>query len=197
MNAYAEIIVARDRVLSAPLDPASFGWSPNRVAFLSAAVAVGWSASQAATKLNLSRNSVIGKARRLGLHFNSDGRSGVSSGRTGGSPAPKATKVAPSHVQQNTRPRAPLLAPDPYVPRPIAVPQEATPTILSELVYGQCKWGLDDPGPGEMDRALFCATPTGGPEPYCEAHRRVAYQPTPARGPKSAKELARSLRRFS
>lgn len=73
---------------------------------------------------------------------------------------------------------------------PVAGPADA-PIILADTVLkgpqqlrglglDQCKWPLDDPGEGRMDRTMFCAKPTGGLT-YCAKHTARAYgrQPKP------------------
>jgi hypothetical protein len=90
---------------------------------------------------------------------------------------------------------APTGGPIPYKPQLIAVPDNARPVALADLGQRQCRWPLDDPGPGEMARTLFCAAPAEGI--YCACHSRVAFNPIPSKGPRSADELARSLRKYA
>lgn len=49
----------------------------------------------------------------------------------------------------------------------------AGPRALAKLRFGQCKWPLDDPGPGLMDRTLFCAAPSGE-HTYCAQHTAMS-----------------------
>jgi hypothetical protein len=188
--------------LSQPLGWPDEGWSDRRLDFLRAAVAAGWSATQAATKLKVTRNAALGKAVRLGLHFNSEGKSGGRKAAPFGVRERVAARAKPASEPTPKPASAPKLAPGPsaaadgYKPRVIAVPVEATPCELIDLGADQCRWPLNDPGPGNMDRTLFCAAPT--PDGcYCAAHTAIAFYSTPTKGPKSINELARSLRRYA
>lgn len=62
---------------------------------------------------------------------------------------------------------------------------------------GTCKWPLDDPGPGEMDRVMVCCAPADEGATYCPAHLRLGINPSAWGKPKRASELARSLRRYA
>jgi hypothetical protein len=198
-------------ILNGPLDGPEAGWSANRIAFLRATVAAGWSAGEAAVKLRTTRNGALGKAVRLGLRFNSDGRS-AGAGRAGASLPQGARRRIASRALPSIEPKpraaptpgveptpgpapAPTLRSDGYRPRVVAVPEEARPCELIDLGLGQCRWPLDDPGPGQMHKTLFCAAPAAGC--YCASHNAAAFHPTPAKGRKSMNELARSLRRYA
>ena len=47
------------------------------------------------------------------------------------------------------------------------------PRVLAKLRAGQCKWPIDDPGPGFIDRTLFCAEDCGE-STYCARHEAMS-----------------------
>lgn len=102
-------------------------------------------------------------------------------------PAPKETFVA--------RSRPPGGGALPPRARPPSRPEAATGVQLEDLKFGMCKWPIGDPlSPG----FCFCARTIESQEadaPYCDRHRRIAYQPPPIRRPKG-NDLAKTLRRY-
>jgi GcrA cell cycle regulator len=152
-------------------------WTDERVELLRRLWVEGLSASQIAAEIGtgITRNAVIGKVHRLGM----SGR--IKSAPTAmprarertepiASPAPQTTIV----VQGNTV-LAAVAAPE-LAPRPIekvVVPICQTVTML-ELRETMCRWPLGDPSQPEF---RFCGARSSGGLPYCESHRRLAYQP--------------------
>jgi hypothetical protein len=157
-------------------DPAAVGsaaslsaWTPDRVARAARLyIAEGMSAAEIADALgpSFSRSAVCGKLRRLGL-AKREARPLAEAGDRA-----RVVRLAPpsrTRIEQRLPPRRPPM------PLPPLREPEATgvPALLADLQDGQCRWPIDDPGPGQMHRALFCAGPADG-HAYCAAHRWVA-----------------------
>lgn len=66
------------------------------------------------------------------------------------------------------------------------------------LEPGLCKWGLTNPGPGQMMEMPCCGQPATrtreGWRPYCEAHTLAAVNPRWLEKKRGPVELTRSLR---
>jgi GcrA cell cycle regulator len=140
-------------------------WTPEREArALRLYLREGFSAAEVADALGcgFSRAAVIGKVRRLGfLKRDVAGTAGRS-----------------VTVEIACRPRIERRLPPPRPPLPMPplreVPPTGHPRRLACLPDNACRWPIDDPGPGRMHAALFCAGPTQGGV-YCAAHRALAY----------------------
>jgi GcrA cell cycle regulator len=125
----------------------------------------GLTASEVARALGgVSRAAVIGKINRLGHSKRTARRGGV---------------VAASHLSRPRRRKrewTPRLEPC-WPPQPLPplreAPLQGPPARLAVLGPCACRWPIDDPGPGRMDAALFCAAPTMG-QTYCPAHSAIA-----------------------
>lgn len=144
-------------------------WTPEREArAVRLYLAEGFTAAEVADILGagFSRGSVIGKIRRLGF-LKRETRAAPSRPRPRAAPPPRASRVE--------RRLPPQLPPKPLPPLREA-PATGAPVPLAALACGQCRWPIDDPGPGRMHAALFCAGPAvdGG---YCDAHRAIAFTP--------------------
>lgn len=143
------------------------------------------SASQVAKMLSgRSRNSVIGRAHRMGLSFaKSPGLVQMLARRPKPPRVPRAvTNKASGFVRRVAEP--PRLKAEPIPAEP---PNEQPTASILSVRIGQCKWPLGDPQ--HPDFGLCGKSCTGT---YCTAHSRMAYQP----GKASPKELARALRRY-
>lgn len=165
----------------------SFGWSDERVQTLTVLWLDGVSATQIAHRFGggLTRNAVIGKVHRLGL------AGARGSARCEPAPPKGAPEKTPAPLKANgslgARQRAarnpwaagPRVAP---APLPAPAPVTAVARILAQLGRGMCRFPLDDPGPGQMEHALFCAAPLEeGEIRYCAEHKRVCFQPMAAK----------------
>lgn len=166
------------------------GWTEERVALLKKLDAEGLSASQVAKRLGgVTRVAVIGKLHRLGITDPARAKARMIGHEINHSlRKPKSADPGLLKTASGTAPK-----PDNFKPRPVAVPADAQPVQLIDLRASQCRWPLDDPGPGNMDRTLFCAAPAEGT--YCCAHAAVARGRVHPNAPVTANELARSLRR--
>lgn len=135
------------------------GWTDERVEQLKTMWAEGLSASQIARALGqVTRNAVIGKVHRLGL-----------SGR-----------AQPQRVERPRTSAPRVVTPRPVLPEP-ALPAEplmmadGTHATVSTITTGMCKWPIGDPSEAGFK---FCGHKVKPSAPYCEAHARMAYQPS-------------------
>ena len=84
------------------------------------------------------------------------------------------------------------------LPAPTLVEVKNPPKILMEIGEHECKWGLDDPGPGRMDEMLMCAAPTAEGEAYCAGHQRASLnKAVPASRALARPAQLRSSRRYN
>jgi GcrA cell cycle regulator len=191
-----------------------YDWSDERIVFLRTLHSEGLSGSQIAKRFGVTRNAIIGKLSRLGL-------TGKGSGR-GNSPRNAQSHLnAPGrrlNVVTHARPAAPskpkiaagradgsalalvMHGPGSRFPQSGAAPIRTKGPVagslnlpMSHRDFGGCRY----PTSGEeVSEHLFCCLPTDDGVPYCPAHAKICFAPVPTRGPKSASELARSLRRY-
>jgi hypothetical protein len=137
-------------------------WTPAREArALRLYLREGFTAAEVAEALggDVSRAAVIAKVRRLGFRKRDQ------------------TPVVERAVAVVCRPRIERRLPPTRPPIPMPPLREVAPSgepcRLICLRDGVCRWPIDDPGPGRMHAALFCA----GPAPdgvYCAPHRALA-----------------------
>jgi GcrA cell cycle regulator len=137
-------------------------WTPQREAqALRLFLREGLTAAEVADVLGgVTRAAVISKVRRLGFR------------KRAAQPATERATVAVRRpcIDRRLPPKRP--------PQPMPALRDVAPTgeprRLACLPLGACHWPVDDPGPGRMHLALFCA----GPAPdgvYCVAHRALAH----------------------
>lgn len=155
-------------------------WTDDRVELLRRLWGEGLSASQIAGELGMeiTRNAVIGKVHRLGLSGRvKPAQAAVPRQRS----KPEAADVLPTRpevvVIGNTLMTAVAaseiqVAPAPR-PTPVLVPSCERVTIL-DLRETMCRWPHGDPS---MPEFRFCGARSTGGLPYCDTHRRIAYQP--------------------
>ena len=174
--------------------PAASLWTPDRLALAKRLyLEQGLTASQVVDHIGcgVTRSALLGKFHRLGLFKPVAGRAEPQGG------APVQPKLRPRPVAPR-RPKATIThrLPPPLPPRPLPplreAPLQGEPSLLAHLPVGACHWPLDDPGPGGMDRTLFCAAPAGD-HTYCSAHRALAFVAPKA----AAGQLWSSLRRYA
>jgi hypothetical protein len=117
---------------------------------------------------------------------------------------PKAPSVA---KPKGNNPHGIGLKPGGTESRPLPAPTlnvvPSDPKVLADLPHGACKWPINDPGPGRMDEALFCAEAAerdaqGHPLPYCCGHRKAERDRSRKEHKRwrPASELARVVMRF-
>jgi GcrA cell cycle regulator len=167
-------------------------WTLEAVEDLKRLAFEGRSASVIAAALGAaSRNAVIGKANRIGIKLNGDGRLGKT--RAGahraqwaaGNPKPGAG----AHASD---------APFPYDPRVKPGAEGKAAWIFSgadvgemqrvrfeEICESACRWPLGDPRTGEF---AFCGLASAKGQSYCAGHCRMAYRPLNAGARRSLRE---------
>lgn len=162
-------------------------WTEERTATAKRLWIEGYSANQIAKRLGgISRNAVIGKINRAGLQR--------SAGALRATCAPSSTRAAAA--RRAAAPRKATFASEPPTPSIIRAPTpiredepSRTRVALVDLNASMCRWPIGDPATPDFH---FCGGKRLEPGSYCAGHALKAYQPT-----SSAKELARSLRRYS
>ena len=143
-------------------------WTPEREArAVRLFLHEGFTAAEVADALGggFTRGAVIGKIRRLGFSKRERRAADPAAG-----PAPRPACTRAGWVERRLPPQRP---PIPLPPLRHAAATGA-PATLAELAPAACRWPIDDPGPGRMHTALFCAGPTVAGGPYCAVHRALA-----------------------
>lgn len=150
-------------------------WTEEERAVLIELANGGATASEAAKKLNRSKNSVLGFANR----------------QFGGFTVVKPTKLAPLHVvpKKEKKPRKDGLSPtgrstkalpvelvEALIPKPEPLPQ-VDPVPMMDAGRFQCRYIVSDipkdPNP------LVCGAPVQGMKSWCPTHYRMVFNPVP------------------
>lgn len=141
-----------------------FPWKKEHVERMQAAYAGGESWTIVAEEFGITRNSVIGKAHRLGLF--------------------KGAEPPPHYKRKAKPPPPPKPKPPPkivYIPPPLkppvimlTKPDKSRPCVITELREAQCRWPLWT-HPDQAPKHYCGRMRTLGP--YCATHADVAYQP--------------------
>jgi GcrA cell cycle regulator len=150
-------------------------WTEHREDDLKRLFAAGLSCSQIGGQLGTTRNSVIGKAKRLGL-VNANSRGSVMS-RAKHMPKPAEPRAPRAQLQRRIKPVLP--PPDEMEP---TIPIDVCPNRASllEATASHCRWPAADDGSATM----VCGDPKFGPYSWCARHCRVAFIPRePRRAP--------------
>jgi GcrA cell cycle regulator len=158
-------------------------WTDERIAHLTTRWSQGASARQISRELGngISRDSVLGKVRRLGIVELSP-YGGVRDRR----PAAKENRPALEHGSGNlsaaTQPRKQHSPPTwvtnakPYIDDPLVdagIPSAQRRSFL-ELNCRTCRWPVGDPASAD---SFFCGAEPLQDKPYCAAHCARAYRP--------------------
>jgi GcrA cell cycle regulator len=174
-------------------------WTAEAVEDLKRLAFEGRSASVIATALGASRNAVIGKANRVGIKLDGDGRHARLGGTRKGA---RRAHWAVSHIKPSAGDHAALSR----------GPGSRAAWMFGEAEVGEmqrvrfeeirefaCRWPLGDPRTGEF---AYCGlTPAKG-QSYCAGHCRMAYRPPNAaarqgrREPQGTLALSNSWRLF-
>ncbi len=133
-------------------------WTVERVAQLHQLVADGLSGGQIGAALGVTRNTIIGKVRRLGLSL-----------------LHAKTPPKPRVPRKRARlPWQPKIIHQPFPTEATDLPPEpvANPVTLMQLNEHTCRWPVHQDG----ETALFCgAAPLAG-TPYCSHHNHIGHQ---------------------
>jgi GcrA cell cycle regulator len=161
-------------------------WTAEAIENLKRLALEGRSASVIAAALGAaSRSAVIGKANRIGIKLNGDGRASLPGGTpTGAYRAPLAAILKPVPSMQTS---APALSRDSRV-KPGEERKAAW--TLAEAEVGEmrrvrfeeirefaCRWPLGDPRSGDF---AYCGLKPAKGHSYCAGHCRMAYRPPKA-----------------
>jgi GcrA cell cycle regulator len=158
--------IARGAGNSAPgsAAPGTSGtWTSVRVEQLKACIKAGYSCSQIAIQIGVTRNAVIGKMNRLGLS------------------RPRLVRARePERKRDAWRPRTLTqhqilmeLPPEPATPEEALSLFKGPGCSLLELSPGKCRWPLSEPG---TEAFCFCGNRQVEGLPYCVGHARIAYK---------------------
>jgi GcrA cell cycle regulator len=151
-------------------------WTSERVEQLKSCFNAGFSCSQIAREIGVSRNAVIGKMSRMGLSRPKD----IAANRPGRKPATSLAKALRAKAWRprmwdrihSTHERVVLtVASEPRTVEPIALGHGCS---LLELGQGKCRWPINEPGAEDF---RFCGNAPVEGLPYCLGHARLAYRP--------------------
>jgi GcrA cell cycle regulator len=156
-------------------------WTEETIEILKRLALEGRSASLIAVALGAaSRNAVIGKANRIGIRLNGDGRgcarrsapSGAYRLPSGAVSRPKPTPGEGSSAQALSHdPREERKPAWAFVEAEVG---EMRRLRFEEIRQSECRWPLGDPRSGDF---AYCGlTPAEG-RSYCAGHCRMAYRP--------------------
>ncbi len=151
-------------------------WTNEAVETLKRLAVEGLSAARIAAAMGAaSRNAVIGKANRIGIKLNGDGRA--------------SAPAAPSAAAEGPRRRALAARPDevgtPGWTFANAEVGDMRRVRFQDIRRLACRWPIGDPTHGDF---AYCGlTPADG-RPYCAGHCRIAYRPPNARARRSPQE---------
>jgi GcrA cell cycle regulator len=129
-------------------------WTPEMVADLRRGIAFGLTSGVIAAQMGITRNAVIGKARRL--HLSLTPRKPPEEG-----PPPRRSRIK--------------LPPTPPPPPSGALAPGSIPVEIWDLTDFTCRW----PVAGDHPPFWYCGAPTTPREGvYCPCHRRLSLQPS-------------------
>jgi GcrA cell cycle regulator len=138
-------------------------WTSTRVEQLKACISAGYSCSQIAVEIGVTRNAVIGKLNRLGLS-----RPKVVAARE---PERKRDAWRPRTLTQHQI--LMQLPPEPPTREEAISLFKGPGCSLLELSPGKCRWPLSEPG---TETFCFCGNRQVEGLPYCAGHARIAYK---------------------
>jgi GcrA cell cycle regulator len=173
-------------------------WTAEAIENLIRLALEGRSASFIAAALGAaSRNAVIGKASRIGIKLNGDGRASVRSG----TPA----RAVPHKPVPGKRNFAPGPSRDPPVPGLQRGDREARGAAwtfagaevgemrrvrFEDIREFACRWPIGDPGSGDF---AYCGLKPAEGHSYCAGHCRMAYRRPEARQRPHERRWSRAL----
>jgi GcrA cell cycle regulator len=146
------------------MDESQTTWTTERIALLKNRIEAGFSRTQIAREIGVSRNAVIGKANRLGL---SRAQGPVRQLDRSTAKIARPRKATQHRILRALRAN-PRLA---FAEVPGDCPNRCS---LFELQQWHCRWPISDPGTEDFG---FCGNNPVKGLPYCAAHARMAYRP--------------------
>jgi GcrA cell cycle regulator len=166
-------------------------WTAEAVEDLKRLALEGRSASVIAAALGVaSRNAVIGKANRIGIRLNGDGRAAAPrkarAHRSQWAEAPRPTLRVGNHGSDTTLAR---VMPDGERNGAWIFSQaevgEMQRVRFEDIRESACRWPLGDPRSGEF---AYCGLAPARGQSYCAGHCRMAYRPPNARAGRGSDE---------
>jgi GcrA cell cycle regulator len=139
-------------------------WTPDRIEELKRLHEAGYTCSQIAREIDVTRNAVIGKISRLGLTRPPGEVVGRS--RSPNPQQPRARRTQ-HRIFNLLRAQMQSRAEDDCI-------SDAPRTSLFELSPQNCRWPIGSPG---ADGFGFCGSEPVAGFPYCPRHASMAYQP--------------------
>ena len=179
-------------------------WTAERIDMLKSLWTGGVSCSKIADRVNevsffagsISRNAVIGKARRLGLEKRRIGVNPLKEAelaRNGRKPRKsRKSRANPQRISalNFTHRTGESLPPTFPTEPPPATLEETSPVAqrctIAELTEANCHWPIGDPGKPDF---AFCGGVAIEGLPYCVCHARIAYVPMRPRQPRMPDRL--------
>ena len=160
-------------------------WTAEAIEVLKNLALAGRSASVIAATLGAaSRNAVIGKANRIGIRLNGDGRAATFDGLQA------VARPRPARGEQSSA-SALSRAPNGKAAWAFAEAevQEMRRVGFEDIHEFVCRWPLGDPMSGDF---AYCGLKAAKGHSYCAGHCRMAYQ-----SPKARARPGRHARRWS
>jgi GcrA cell cycle regulator len=150
-------------------------WTDEAVETLKRLAVEGLSAARIAAELGAStRNAVIGKANRIGIKLNGDGRASAPASPTA---AARGRRLAPAALPNEVGKPAWTFA--------NAEVGEMRRVGLQDILRLTCRWPIGDPTQGDF---AYCGLTAAEGRPYCAGHCRMAYRPPNLRARRSPHE---------
>jgi GcrA cell cycle regulator len=144
-------------------------WTAERVELLKSHFEAGFSCSEIAREIGVSRNAVIGKIFRLKL-------SRPPNARARSSPRERGPSIQRPRILFGQRRILMALYANPPTPVEDAAIDHGQRCSLLELSREKCRWPISNPGAADF---WFCGNEPVKGLPYCAGHARIAYQPAP------------------
>jgi GcrA cell cycle regulator len=154
-------------------------WTEEAIEALRRLALEGRSASVIAQALGAaSRSAVIGKAYRIGVQLNGDGRASARGEKPAGERSSAAILTRDPRVVPGSRPRDGKegKATRSLLEREVG---EMRRVKFEEIREFACRWPLGEPGSGE--ELAYCGLESAKGRSYCPGHCRMAYRPPRAR----------------
>lgn len=123
------------------------------------------SGGEIAREMNMTRNQIIGKAKRIGVRL---------TGKPVNPPKPMSARAAPRvrNKMLQVKPLSLVTAPKPIPAMPTT---KADPVHILDVRPHHCRAVLDERGAGGL--AMFCGAPKVSESSYCKLHTQLFIQP--------------------